>query len=131
MKNVNSYILHGISLCLFSVFAITNPTVVNGQEAQQAQGPSYNLETDHISMADLGELLERIGEEIQWKGQVTIGGKTYPVTGFGSIELSVGPRRRGQGTSINFELSAGGRKGLPTKQRFYSSDVAERIGVRR
>ena len=120
MKKVNSYVLHGISLCLFSIFAITNPTVVNGQEAQQAQGPSYNLETDHISMADLGELLERIGKEIQQKGQVTIGGNTYPVTGFGSLEFSVGPRRRQgtQGTSIQFEISAG-RKGLPTKGTTY------------
>ena len=116
MKKVNSYLLHGISLCLFSVFAITNPTVVNGQ-------PAYNLETDHISMADLGELLERIGKEIQQKGQVTIGGNTYPVTGFGSIELSVASRRRQgtQGTSIQFEISAGGRKGLPTKGTTYIS----------
>ncbi len=119
MKKVNSYLLHGISLCLFSVFAITNPTVVNGQ-------PAYNLETDHMSAADLGALLERMGEEIQWKGQVTIGGNTYPVTGFGSIELSVRPRRqRGtqgtQGTSIQFEISAGGREGVPTKGTTYIS----------
>jgi hypothetical protein len=126
MKKVNSYILHGIALCLFSVFAITNPTVVNGQ-------PAYNLETDHISMADLGELLERIGEEIQWKGQVTIGGNTYPVTGFGSIELSVRPRRqRGtqgtQGTSIQFEISAAGREGVPARGTTYIS--YDRKGMR-
>ena len=117
MKKVNSYLLHVISLCLFSVFAITNPTVVNGQ-------PAYNLETDHISAADLGELLERMGKEIQQKGQVTIGGNTYPVTGFGSIELSVAQRRRGtqgtQGTSIQFEIGVG-RKGLPTKGTTYIS----------
>ena len=116
MKKVNSYLLHGISLCLFSVFAITNPTVVNGQ-------PAYNLETDHISMADLGELLERIGKEIQQKRQVTIGGNTYPVTGFGSIELSVkSSQRRGtQGTSIQFEISAG-RQGLPRGTTYISYD---------
>ena len=114
MKNVNSYILQGISLCLFLVFAITNPTVVNAQ-------PKYNLETDHISMEDLGALLERMGEEIQWKDQVTIGGNTYPVKDFGSIEMSVGPRRRGGGTSIHFEISAAGREGVPTKGTTYIS----------
>ncbi|UCC99940.1 MAG: hypothetical protein JSW66_08670 [Phycisphaerales bacterium] len=110
MKTVNSHISYGIALCLFSVFAITNPTVVDAQ-------PAYNLETDHISMEDLGALLERMGEEIQWKGQVTIGGNTYPVTGFGSIEMNVSRSRQGQGSSINFEISAGGREGLPTGGR--------------
>ena len=58
MKTVNSYVLCGVSLCLFSAFAFTNPTVVNGQVG-------YGLETDHISMKDFGALLERIGKEIQ------------------------------------------------------------------
>jgi len=124
MKKLNSYILHGIALCLFSVFAITNPTVVNGQ-------PKYSLETDHLSMADLGALLERMGKEIQQKGQVTIGGNTYPVKGFGSIEMGVGPRRRGQGTSINFEISADGRKGLPTGGRGATTYISyDRGGMR-
>jgi len=114
MKRLSSYLLYGISLCFFSFFAITIPTIVNAQSA-------YNIETDHISMADLGELLERIGKEIQQKDQVTIGGNTYPVKGFGSIELSVSPRRRGQGTSIQFEISSG-REGLPTGTTYISYD---------
>ncbi|MFC1765950.1 hypothetical protein ACFL6U_28215 [Planctomycetota bacterium] len=114
MKKVNSYILRGVSFCLFAIFTITNPTVVNGQS-------TYSLETDHMSMEDLGALLERIGEEIQWKGQVTIGGNTYPVKGFGSIEMGVGTRRQGGGTSINFEISAAGREGVPTRGTTYIS----------
>jgi hypothetical protein len=110
MKKVNSYLWYGVSFCLFSVFAITNPTVVHAQ-------PPFNLETDHISMEDLGALLERMGEEIQWKGQVTIGGNTYPVKGFGSIEMGVSRSRQGEGSSINFQISAGGREGLPTGGR--------------
>ena len=130
MKKIYVLGLLCISLCLFLVFGTTSPlgkTQEQEEQAQQVQVPSYNLETDRISMTDLGKLLERLGKEIQQKGQVTLGGNSYPVTDFGGLEFSVGPRRRGPGTSINFELSSG-MTSFPEKARTYIS--YERGGLR-
>jgi hypothetical protein len=123
MKKIYVLGLLCISLCLLLVFGTTSPlgnTQEQEEQAQQVQVPSYNLETDRISMTDLGKLLERLGKEIQQKGQVTIGGNSYPVTDFGGLEFSVGPRRQGPGTSINFELSSG-MTSFPEKARTYIS----------
>ncbi len=127
MKKIYVLALFCIPLCLFLVFGTTSPLAKTQEQEQQVQVPSYNLETDRISMTDLGKLLERLGKEIQQKGQVTIGGNSYPVTDFGGLEFSVGPRRQGPGTSINFELSSG-MTSFPEKARTYIS--YERGGLR-
>jgi len=130
MKKIYVLGLLCISLCLFLVFGTTTPlgkTQEQEEQEQQVQVPSYNLETDRISMTDLGKLLERLGKEIQQKGQVTLGGNSYPVTDYGGLEFSVGPRRQGPGTSINFELSSG-ITSFPEKARTYIS--YERGGLR-
>ncbi len=130
MKKIYVLALFCIPLCLFLVFGTSTPlakTQEQEEQAQKVQVPSYNLETDRISMTDLGKLLERLGKEIQQKGQVTIGGNSYPVTDYGGLEFSVGPRRRGPGTSINFELSSG-MTSFPEKDRTYIS--YERGGLR-
>lgn len=112
MKKIYVIMLLCVPLLLFLGFRTSKAIGVSGLVAQQAQGPSYHLETDHISMKDLGKLLERLGKEIQQKGQVTIGGDSYPVTDYGYLEFHVSPRQ--EGTSIQFELST--HKGLPTKK---------------
>jgi len=69
-------------------------------------------------MTEVGKLLEQIGKEIQQKSQITIGGNSYPVTGKGVFEISVGPRR--EGTSMQIELFSG-RKSPPTQGKTYVS----------
>jgi hypothetical protein len=123
MKKIYVFGLLCISLCLFLVFGTSTPlakTQEQEEQVQKVQVPRYSLETDRISMTDLGKLLERLGKEIQQKGQVTIGGNSYPVTDYGGLEFSVGPRRQGPGTSINFELSSG-MTSFPEKARTYIS----------
>ncbi len=114
-----SYVLALLCIPLFLILGFRS-IGVSGQQQQQPRGPSYHLETDHISMKDFGKLLERLGKEIQQKGQVTIGGDSYPVTDFGGLELHVSPARRQEGTSIGLELSSG-RKGVPPKGTTYIS----------
>lgn len=123
MKKIYVLALLCIPLCLFLVFGTTTPlgkTQEQEEQEQQVQVPRYNLETDRISMTDLGRLLERVGKEIQQKGQVTLGGHSYPVTDYGGLEFSVGPRRRGKGTSMHFELSSG-KTSFPEKAKTYIS----------
>lgn len=123
MKKIYVLALVCIPLCLFLVFGTSTPlgkTQEQEEQEQKVQVPPYSLETDRISMTDLGKLLERLGKEIQQKGQVTIGGNSYPVTDYGGLEFHVGSRRRGAGTSMNFELSSG-ITSFPEKARTYIS----------
>lgn len=123
MKKIYVLGLLCISLCLFLVFGATTPfskTQEQEEQEQQVQVPRFSLETDRISMTDLGKLLERLGKEIQQKGQVTLGGNSYPVTDFGGLEFHVGPARRGGGTSMGFELSSG-QTSFKEKTRTYIS----------
>ncbi len=102
------------------------------EEATQQQ--SYQLESQHFAMNDMGSLLERIGREIQQDEQVTIGGTSYPLSGFGGIELAVDRWIRGEeaGTGVELHFGSSGRTTAPVNrgtgqpQRDY--DPYERYG---
>jgi len=105
MKKIYVIMLLCVPLLLFLGFRTSKAIGVSGGQEEQAQVGSYHRESQSFSMVEVGKLLEQLGREIQQKSQVTIGGKTYPVTDQGIFEISVGPRR--EGTSIQIEISSG------------------------
>jgi hypothetical protein len=79
-------------------------------QAQEQVGPlpNYGFESNHISMARIGELLERMGREMQQNGSVTLGGTTYPLSGYGGIEFFVNRRGRPDGNlRTGFQMDVG------------------------
>ncbi|UCE41018.1 MAG: hypothetical protein JSV17_16505 [Candidatus Aminicenantes bacterium] len=102
MKKAYVLVVLLIPLCLFLGFRVFG---VSGQQAQQAMGPSYGYESESIEMAEVGKLLERIGKEIQEKGQVTAGGESYALDGEGGLEWGV--RKMRGGTIMQFQIVAG------------------------
>ena len=78
--------------------------------------PGYSLESQHFAMDDLGSLLERMGRGMQQDERITIGGNSYPVSGFGGVEINVGRRTRGEEVSTGVELrfNSDGRTTPPT-----------------
>jgi hypothetical protein len=97
------------------------------EQQQQEPRPEYHRETDHISMMEVGKLLERFGKEIQQNKSVAIGGHTFPVTDNGYLEFHVMPGRRGPGTTIHFEISSGQTE-TPTRGNTYTAYAR---GIRR
>lgn len=84
----------------------------NGLEAQTQVGelPRYGFESDHMSLEEIGRMLERMGREIQESGSVTFAGNAYPLTGYGDIEFNLMPRPRPDGSiATGFELGVGAR----------------------
>ena len=81
--------------------------------------PGYSLESGHFAMDDVGRMLERMGREIQQDGQFTLGGASYPVSGFGGVEFSVGRRMRGDvvRTGVQLDFGADGRTTTPVNPR--------------
>ncbi len=91
-------------------------TVEEAPPQELTMFPGYSLESHHIAMDDIGSLLERMGRGIQQDEQITIGGNSYPISGFGGIELNVGRRTRGEEVSTGLQLSfsSTGRTTTPT-----------------
>jgi len=118
MKKVYALALFCIPLFLILGFGTTQPIGENGGQEEQAQVGSYHHETDHISMTEVGKLLERLGKEIQKNNSVTVGGKSHPIAGQGGLELSVVPR--GERTTLQIEIYAGAT-GIPTRGKTYVS----------
>ncbi len=108
MKKAYVLVLLFVPLCLFLGFRVFG---VSGQQAQQAQGPSYGYETDSIDMAEVGKLLERLGKEIQQKGQVTAGANSFALTGEGGLEWNV--RKMRGGTVMQVQITAGMERPIP------------------
>jgi hypothetical protein len=110
-----------IPLCLLLVIGLSR-----GQ--QQAMGPSYSLETQDMPVAEIGKLLERLGKEIQKSNSITVGGKTFPMTGKGGLEFFVNSRQQGSvGVGIEF---GSGRTEISKKWRtFVAYDVGSRGGT--
>jgi len=107
-----------IPLCLLLVIGLSR-----GQ--QQARGPSYALETQDMPVAEIGKLLERLGKEMQKNSSITVGGKTFPMTGKGGLEFFVNSRQPGSvGVGIEF---GSGRTEISKKWRTY---VAYLMGSR-
>jgi len=120
MKKSYALALLCIPLCLILGFGTFQLIGESGGQEEQVQMASYGLETQYMSMKEVGKLLERLGKEIQQNSRVTLGGNSYPVTDQGRLEFDVGPRRGG--TSMQIEISAG-RKEPPTEGKTYVSYV--------
>ncbi|UCC39659.1 MAG: hypothetical protein JSV96_18085 [Candidatus Aminicenantes bacterium] len=118
MKKLYVFALFCIPLCLILLFMAPQLTEGVQEAQQQAPRPEYHRETDHISMMEVGKILEQFGKQIQQNKSVTIDGNSFPVTGNGRVEFHVMPARRGQGTSISFEISSG-QTGPPTRGNTY------------
>jgi hypothetical protein len=101
MKKAHVLALLCIPLCFTLGFMAPRSNDADGEQEPQAAPASYGFESGYYSMAELGALLERFGQEIQQSGSVTIGGNTYPVTASGGVEINVGPR------GFAFEVSQG------------------------
>jgi hypothetical protein len=88
-----------------------------GAQEQIAELPRYGFESDHISMVELGEMLERMGREIQQNGAVTFAGNTYPLAGYGGIEFNLGRREGRDGnlsTGFQMDINSDGSSDPPT-----------------
>jgi hypothetical protein len=119
MKKVYFMVLLCIPILLFLGFKTSNAIGVNGQAAQTPE-PSWGMETDNISMAEVGKLLERLGKEIQEKGEFTAGDKTFALKGQGSLEW--GARSMPGGTSLQIEI--GTRERPPRGNTYVAYDVS-------
>lgn len=116
MKKLYALGLLGIPLFLAAGWMGAR-TVAEAPQEELTMFPGYSIESQHFAMEDLGSLLERMGREIQQDERITIGGNSYPVSGFGGIELNVGRRTRREQLSTGVELrfSSTGRTTLPTR----------------
>ena len=116
MKKLYAPVLLAIPLLVAATWIGARTT----QEAAQQEPvrlPGYHLESQHIAMAEVGSLLERLGREIQQDERITVGGNSYPVSGFGGIEFSVsrGSRRGGElRTGVSVSFGSTGRTTPPT-----------------
>ncbi len=115
MKRIYALAFVGIPLCLATGWMRT-ATAQESTPQQPAVFPGYALESHHFAMDDLGSLFERLGNEIRQEKQITLGGQSYPVSGFGGIELSVRRRIRGEQvrTGVELHFSSTGRTTPPT-----------------
>lgn len=109
-----------IPLLLFLGFNISK-AVVGGSAQQQVPGPGWGMESENVDMVEVGKLLERLGKEIQQKGEITAGGKTYDVKGKGGIEWGV--RNMRGGTSLQIEIYAFDRGPSPKAKAIMAYDV--------
>ena len=88
-----------------------------GVQEQVGELPRYGFESDYISMVEVGEMLERMGREIQQNGSVTFAGNTYPLTGYGGIEFNLSrraDREENVGTGLQMDFSSDGSFDPPT-----------------
>ncbi len=118
MKKLYAFASLGIPLCLAAAWLGTQTTEEPQQQVPQML-PDYGLESHHFAMNDLGSLLQRMGREIQQNKQITLGGTSYPLSGFGGIEFHVSRRMRGEAASTGVQLDFGsdGRTTTPVNQR--------------
>ncbi len=118
MKKLYSLGLLVVPLFLAAAWMGARTTNAVPQQEVSAS-PRYSLESDHFAMDDLGSLFERIGREIQQDGQFMIGGTTYPLSGFGGIEINVNRWARGEelSTGAEFHFNSAGRTTTPVNRR--------------
>jgi len=107
MKRVYALTLMCIALSFLILgYGYGQPSPGTPAQQRPAPGPGYQMETDLVSMAEVGQLLVQLGEDIQ-AGRIMAGGKTYPISGNGSLEWGV--RRRGEQTSVGIEFGSAGQ----------------------
>jgi len=102
MKKIHIIGLLCIPLLLFLGLRTSKAIGVSGQETAPTRGPSYHYETESIDMVEVGKLLERLGKEIQQKGEVTAGDHSFALKGIGGLEMSVISMRGGTGIQLEF-----------------------------
>jgi hypothetical protein len=126
MKKLYALGALGVPLLLAATWMGTRTTTTQEPVAllrpvQQApvRFASYGLESQHFAMDDMGSLLQRIGREIQQEERFTIGGTSYPLSGFGGVELGVNRYIRGDEARTGVELHFGsdGRTTTPVNRR--------------
>lgn len=117
MKKVGTLALLCIPLCLLLGFGAIQPSGGDGQQQQQAQVQPYFLESEYYSMEEFGKFLEKMGREIQQNGSFVVDGETYPMSDYGSVELSVGANG-----GIGFEVR-GGITEPPTRGPTYNAYI--------
>jgi hypothetical protein len=117
MKKLYALGVLGAPLLLAATWMGTR-TLEEATQQQVVRLPSYQLESQHFAMNDMGSLLERIGREIQQDEQVTIGGTSYPLSGFGGIELGVRQWIRGEEarTGVELDFGSSGRTTAPVNR---------------
>ena len=79
--------------------------------------PGFGFESDYMSMAQIGAILERMGRQIQQTGAVTFADRSYPITGYGGIEFSLNRRPGREGvfrTGLQMLFDAQGSSDPPT-----------------
>ncbi len=87
--------------------------------------PAYSLESGHYSMENLGRLLEQMGRDIQQSGEFTLGGATYPLSGYGGVEFHASQRRRGETVSTGVQLDFGSDGRTTTPVNFRTGQLRE------
>ena len=120
MKKLYAFASVGVPLCAVAAWVgAQTMTVGPPPEPQQPQFfPGYSLESQHIPMSDVGSALERIGREIREQQRISLGGISYPLSGFGGVEFNVNHWARGQTARTGVELHFGsdGRTTPPTER---------------
>lgn len=115
MKKLHVFGSLGIPLCVVAAWVGTQTAPESAQQ-EPVVLPGYSLESQHFAMDDVGSMLERIGREIRQSDRISIGGNSYPLSGFGGIEFSVqgGTRAGEMRTGVDLYFSSSGRTTPPT-----------------
>ncbi len=85
------------------------------EQPEAARRMVYKRESEFVSMAEVGKLLERFGKEIQDKGSISVGGTGFAVSGRGTLEIKSSEGRR---NSVEISISPG-RAQPPGQKGFY------------
>jgi len=118
------------ALCLLGSFAVVL-LVCGGDRSTAQERPTpiqFGFESDSMSMADIAQMLEQFGNEMQQNGSVTYRGEAYSFTGYGGIEFSLNRRadREGNlrtGFEVGFRDSGSGEQGLETGGAYYETGI--------
>ena len=119
-----AYAVCALFILILLVSGYENLQNRNRVAAQEQVVPvAFSFESDHMSMVEIGQMLERMGREMQQNGDVTFAGNAYPLTGYGGIEFSISRRVDREGNlRTGFELGFGssGSTGPPTNGKAYT-----------
>lgn len=128
------------ALCLicslpFLVSGCGNGQGGNGASAQEQVGelPRYGFESDYISAVEIGEMLERMGRELQQDGSVSFAGTTYPLSGYGGIEFGISRRADREGnlnTGFQMDFGSDGSSDPPSGGRRGAYTLYEGASIR-
>jgi hypothetical protein len=116
MKNTYALALLGLPFLL--AFGYLGTRSMQEDAQQEPAVPGYSFEADFFSVEEAGRLLERLGSEMRQEGRVTVGGNSYPLTGYGGIEWGVS--QRGTRTGLEIEFGSSGQTTPPSQRSNYN-----------